>query len=258
MGRKHIVIPDTQCKQGVPMEHLHHIGNCIVDEKPDVIVHLGDHFDMPSLSSYDKGKRVAEGRRIHQDFDAGHQGMNVLMFPINSYNLRKEKNRKKKYNPEMHFCLGNHEERLNRHIDSHPELEGLMKWPDAFKLDKYGWKVHEFKEVVEIDGINYVHYFYNPNSGKPYGGTCHTKLKNIGHSFIQGHQQGLDMATRTTNMGVAQWGIVAGSCYLHDEAYRGPQANIHWNGILILDEVQDGNFDLRVLSLDSLRRKYGG
>ena len=53
---KHMVIPDTQCKPGVPMEHLTWAGQYAVEQKPDVIIHIGDHWDMPSLSSYDKGK----------------------------------------------------------------------------------------------------------------------------------------------------------------------------------------------------------
>jgi len=258
MSVKHLIIPDTQCKPGVPLEHLHWVGKAIVDEKPDVIIHLGDHFDMASLSSYDKGRKVAEGRRLQQDFDSGHEGMNILFYPMLEHNLKRAKAKKKLYSPEKHFCMGNHEYRLHRHIEAHAELDGLLEWPDAFNLEAYGWEVHDFRVPVTRDGVTYAHYYYNPNSGTPYGGTCHTKLKNIGHSFIAGHTQGLDMATRTTNMGDTQWGIVAGSCYLHDEEYKGPQANGHWRGILILDDVRDGNFEPRPISLKALEDKYGG
>lgn len=60
MGKKILVIPDTQCKPGINMSHLTHIGKYIVDKKPDVVIHLGDHWDMHSLSSYDKGKRCVD------------------------------------------------------------------------------------------------------------------------------------------------------------------------------------------------------
>jgi hypothetical protein len=49
---------------------------------------------------------------------------------------------------------------------------------------------------------------------------------------------------------------VAGSFYLHDEEYRGPQANDEWRGIIILNEVKDGSYDLMTLSLDYLRRRF--
>ena len=43
------------------------LGNLIFEEKPDVVVCLGDWFDMASLSSHDKGKKSFEGRRYKQD-----------------------------------------------------------------------------------------------------------------------------------------------------------------------------------------------
>ena len=51
------VIPDCQIKEGVPTEHLEWAGQYIADKKPDVIVNIGDFWDMPSLSSYDKGRK---------------------------------------------------------------------------------------------------------------------------------------------------------------------------------------------------------
>jgi len=49
-------IPDTQSKLGVPVDHLYALSEFIVHRKPDVIVHMGDHWDLPSLSVYDRGK----------------------------------------------------------------------------------------------------------------------------------------------------------------------------------------------------------
>ena len=45
------VIGDTQCKQGIDLEYMHWVGAYIARKKPDIIVHLGDHYDMASLSS---------------------------------------------------------------------------------------------------------------------------------------------------------------------------------------------------------------
>ena len=50
---RHIIIHDTQCKPGVSLDHLSWVGEHIAHRKPDVIVHIGDHWDMPSLSTYD-------------------------------------------------------------------------------------------------------------------------------------------------------------------------------------------------------------
>ena len=43
LPKRHFVIPDTQVKKGVPIDHMAWIGAAIRDYKPDVVVHLGDH-----------------------------------------------------------------------------------------------------------------------------------------------------------------------------------------------------------------------
>lgn len=46
------------------------------------------------------------------------------------------------------------------------------------------------------------------------------------------------------------------SFYQKDEEYKGPQANCHWRGILVKNEVNDGDYDLLEVSLDYLLRKW--
>jgi hypothetical protein len=50
--RRVAVIPDTQLRPGVPLDHLD--WEAIHYYRPDVVVHLGGHWDMGSLSSYEK------------------------------------------------------------------------------------------------------------------------------------------------------------------------------------------------------------
>jgi hypothetical protein len=252
---KILIIPDTQVKPGVSIEHLGWVGQYIVDKRPDIIVNQGDHFDMPSLSCYDKGKASMEGRRVKEDIVAGKAGMAKLLGPLRRLQKQQKNSKKKVYKPEMHFLIGNHEQRIERHVESNPELQGFLSYKDL-GLEQMGWKVHNFLDVLTIEDILFSHYFYIPNSGNAYGGTAHTKLKNIGKSFVMGHQQGLDMAMRTLADGSKQIGLVAGSCYMHDEKYKGPQANDHFRGIVMAHNVKDGNYDPCVISLDYLREKY--
>jgi len=114
-------------------------------------------------------------------------------------------------------------------------------------------------EVIEVDGIHYSHYFCNPLSGKSIGGeSILLRLKNIGFSFVMGHQQIYLTGIRSLNNGKRIRGIVQGACYLHDEDYRGPQSNNEWRGIFVLHEVQDGDYSLMEVSLDYLCRRYEG
>ena len=61
---KILLIPDTQVKENVDLTHLTALGNFIVHKKPDIIVHIGDHYDMPSLSSYASRKEQESKRKV--------------------------------------------------------------------------------------------------------------------------------------------------------------------------------------------------
>jgi len=252
---EHFVIPDTQVKKGVPTDHLRAAGNYVVARQPDVIIHLGDHWDMPSLSSYDKGTKKAEGRTYQDDIEAGIDGMIEFMKPIWKYNAKRAKNKKKQYRPRLVFLLGNHEERIMRHVNANPELAGKCSYDDL-TLEDMGWEVHDFLEMVEIDGVMYSHFFANPNTGRPWGGVARTRLNNIGFTFTMGHQQGKDLAEKHLANGKALRALIVGSFYQHDEEYKGYQGNEHYRGCIYKHEVKDGDYCLMELSLKYLLENW--
>jgi len=256
----HIMIPDTQAKLDVPTDHLNWIGMFIVEEyhnKNIKIVHIGDHADMPSLSHWDVGKKKMEGRRYQDDLDSANEAWRVLNQPLYDFNAGRKKTKQKIWNPERYITLGNHEDRINRTIDANPQLEGMLSL-DKLDYEKSGWRVSDYTQPICLDGVFYSHYFYNPMTGKPYGGqNIETRLKTIGHTFSMGHQQTLMYGLRFV-AGKSQHGLVAGACYLHDEDYKGPQGNAHWRGIIVKHQVKNGSYDPMFISLDYLCRRYEG
>lgn len=256
--KKHIMIPDLQVTPDTPTDHLSWIGEYIVEQKPDVVVQIGDLADMESLSSYDKGKRSFEGRRYIRDIDSAHKAMKQLNQPLTDYNLRQTMNKKKLYRPDKRITLGNHEYRIQRAIEDDARLDGTLGLQDL-DFAHYGWKSHDFLEPVEIDGVHYAHFFANPMSGRPFGGqSIDTRLKTIGFSFSMGHQQVCMTGQRYLNNGSRIRGLVCGACYLHDEDYMGHQGNSYWRGLFVKHEVRNGEYDLMEVSLDYLCRKYEG
>src|SRR5690606_4298922 len=255
MSRKHLVIADTQVKPGADLTYLKVLGNYIVAKRPDVIVHIGDHWDFESLSSYDKGKKSFEGRRLKADLDAGHDGMKALLSRLWNLQRQQKRFRKKVYQPEMHFTVGNHEERADSCANDNPEFDGFIG-TDILNIEQYGWTVHEYLKPVEVDGIFYVHYLANPFTGRPYGGTAMNQLKTVGRSFIVGHKQCLDIAIRPSLDGKMQIGIINGAYYPHDEDYKGHQGNHHFRGVTLLHNVKEGYGDPCMVSLDYLMEKY--
>ena len=257
MPNIHVVIPDTQAKPGAPTDHLKWIGQYIVDQfhdQPIKIIHLGDHADMPSLSSYDKGKKSMEGRRYTEDIKAANDAWKILNAPLNEFNLNRRKTRHARWLPERHILLGNHEDRINRAVESDAQLEGVISTDDLIYADT-GWKVHPFLKPVFIDGVGYAHFWQNTMTGKPLGGSAVVRLKGLGHSYTMGHQQVLDYGIRFVK-GKSQHALVAGACYLHDEEYKGYQGNAHWRGIIICHEVEEGSYDPMFVSLNYLCLRY--
>jgi hypothetical protein len=248
-GKTHIVIPDVQAKPGVPLDHLKWIGQYVADKKPDELICLGDFWDMPSLSSYDKGKKSFEGRRFKADVEAGRKAMDLLMTPI----------KKMRRPPRLAFCLGNHEERIHRAIEQDAVLEGTIGYQDL-GLAQYGWRVFDFLQPISIDGVRYCHFFPQGPTGlitqtKRGSPSAIVQLQRLGQSSVAGHQQGLSISNRPFR-GILQWGIIAGSCYLHDEDYLSPMGNTHWRGILILHQVKDGAMSPTPVDLEYLAWRY--
>jgi len=252
---KHLVIPDCQVKPGHDFRYLERIGEYIVEKQPDVIVNIGDFADMASLSSYDVGTKAFEGRRYRSDVEAAQDAMATLLRPLTKYNAKAAKGHRERYKPRMVLTLGNHENRINKAVNSDPKLDGTLGISDL-KYASFGWEVYNFLDVVVIDGIAYSHYFTSGVLGRPCTSAA-AQLSKKHMSCVAGHQQGLQIATGHRADGSRLTSVIAGSCYEHDEDYMGPQGNKHWRGILVLHDVREGEFDLMPVSLNYLEKKYG-
>lgn len=251
---KHMMIPDTQVKRGVPLDHLRWAGEYMVDKKPDVVVMIGDFADMPSLSSYDVGHKSFEGRRYTEDIKAAHFGMETLLTPLWEYNAKAIKNHERRYNPRLVMCMGNHEHRITKATDQDPKLDGVLSLSDL-QYEEFGWEVHPFLAPVNIDGIMYSHYFPSGQMGRPCA-SARAMLTRYHMSCVCGHQQGRDIAYGKRADGKGITALIAGSFYLHHEDYLSPFTNQHWRGIYIFHEVEDGQFDEMAISAAYLSRRY--
>lgn len=249
MKKRHFIIPDTQVKAGVPLDHFRWLGEAIKKYEPDRIIHLGDHWDFSSVSRHSApGTIDKEGQRIQRDIEAGNKALEIL----------REYGGSAYMDADRWLLRGNHEQRLQHYIDGHPEVEGVIGY---HLLTDQDWKVVPYRygnpDILTLDGLSYAHYFANVNTGKPIGGTATYKLAAIGTPFVQGHVQGYDIGTKQFATGRTIRGIVAGSCYLHDEEYKGA-ANRHWRGAVVLNEVENGEFSEMPLTLNYLCEEFEG
>ena len=251
---KILVIPDMQVKPGVDTSYIDAIASYILDKQPDVIVNLGDMADMPSLSSYDQGKKAFEGRRYKDDIQSVIDAQIKLFQPLAAYQERQRINKKKVYTPRTIILLGNHENRINRAVNNDPKLDGVLSVDDLCYQNFWN-EVYPFLDVIEINGIAFSHYFTTGLAGRP-SSTANAQLNKQHQSCIAGHQQGLQIAMSNSAAGKRITSIIAGSCYTHDEEYLGVQGNKHWRGLLMLHNVDQGEFDLVSVPLSYLENKY--
>lgn len=257
---KHLLIGDPHAHPEYDNDRFLALGRFIMDEEPDVIVCIGDMADMPSLSSYDKGKKSFEGRRYRKDIEAVEEALDLLHLPMDRYNAMRYRNKKGQYRPRLVMTLGNHEERIARVAQYAPELDGVVSYTDL-GYENRGWECYDYNDSVVIDGIAYSHAFATGVSGRPISG------ENIGKSLVQknlissvqGHSHVFDHSVRTNAYGKRLHGLSIG-CYANPAMVEGWNKGTHhmwWYGVVVLDGVEYGDFDeMRTISQKRLLESY--
>lgn len=246
----HLVIPDSHAKPGISNERFILAGKFAATMRPDVIIQLGDWFDMPSLCSYDRGTRGFEGRRYKKDLAAGHDALDKFVTPIA---------RKCGYNPRLVALGGNHDDgRVNKVASLQAEFEGLVS-VDDFRWNEFGWEHIPYKKSIKIDGINYCHALPSGVMGRPIGGEnpAASILRQHHKSSTVGHLHLFDYAERTDVEGKKVQAIVGGCFFTHNEDYAGPHVNsMWWRGVFLKHFNPDGTYDLERWSMSRLKREF--
>jgi len=247
LSKTHLVIPDSHAHPDFSNERYSYLSKLIMDVNPDVVIDIGDWFDMASLCSYDKGTRGFHGRRYQDDIAAGIEAQDRVLSP-----LRK---RKRKL-PRFVRCLGNHEYRIVRAIDREPELlEGTIGLSDL-QSKEYNWEEHPFNEVVNIDGINYTHYFVSGVMGRPIS-SANSLLTRQRASCTMGHTHTFEYKTESNVEGKRSHALFCGVFQDYDPDFAANTNYLWRRGVVIKHNVEDGNYDLEWVSIQRLKEMYG-
>jgi hypothetical protein len=250
--KTHLVIPDTHAHWKHNNDRADWLAGLIGDVRPDVVVHIGDSADLPSLSSYDKGKRGFHGRTYRADIDAHLDFQHRIWEPIR---------RAKKRLPRRVFLIGNHEQRIEKALDLSPELEGTISLRD---LDLTEW----YNDIVpydgntpgriEIDGVWYAHYFSSGVMGRAIGGE-HPATSLLAKRFSSstcGHLHLADWSIRTTNDRKIM-GMFVGCYQDYRSDWAGDANELWWSGVVIKRGVHNGQYDPEFISIQRLKEEYG-
>lgn len=250
--KNHLFITDVHAHPDHNNQRADWLGKLIFDLRPDVVVMGGDQADMPSLCSYDRGKKSFQGRTYTADITA-HNDFQERMW--------RQYRKAKKRLPRRVVLIGNHEQRIDRAIDVQPELEGVISYADL-DLERYYDTVVPYSGStpggIILDGIYYAHYVVSGVSGRPVGGehSASSLLAKRYTSCSVGHSHIVDWSVKTRADGSKIMGLVGGCMIDYDMPYAGDSARLWWRGVTLLKNVQDGMYDPQFISLDAIKKQY--
>ena len=252
LSKTHLVIPDIHAHPDHHNERATWLSKLIMDIKPDVVVNIGDSADMPSLSSYDKGKRSFHGRTYARDIGSHLDFQERLWTPLRA---------RKKRLPHRVVLIGNHDQRIEKALDLSPELEGTISLTDL-ALDYFYDTVVPYNgntpATVAVDGVSYAHFFSSGVMGRAVGGQhpAASLVTTQLTSCVSGHLHLADWCVRTNGNGKKIHGLFTGVYQDYVSEWAGEANKLWWRGIVVLHNVEDGNFDPQFISLESIRKEY--
>jgi predicted phosphodiesterase len=172
MIKSAIILPDVHLTEILPKDYLP-VRDFVKTFKPDKIILLGDFMDVASLSAWDMDKkRLMEGRRFKKEVDCANRELDYLQ--------RYTKDKK----DGIIYLEGNHEDRVNRYLDSNPEMEGMIEVPEQLRLRERHIKWVKMNKLHKLGEMYFTHGMYT----NIYSAAKH--LQKLGCNITYGHQHG--------------------------------------------------------------------
>jgi hypothetical protein len=179
-----IVLPDIQS----PHEDVATLGaveSYMADERWDYYVNLGDFLDFNCISRWTADlPRRKLGETIAKDYEHANHILDRHVSVV------RQKNRK----CEMALIQGNHDFRIEQHIDRFPELEGVMEVPRMLRLKERDIRWVPFWEkgtVYRIGKATFIHGRYT----NKYHAAKHAM--SYGTPVFYGHEHTIQVYTET-------------------------------------------------------------
>lgn len=259
--KKILVIPDSHTEPGQDLSRFDWAAKLIVHQRPDLIVELGDFMSVDSLSSWNRNKRLTlEQMRFEHEVDSAIEAIKRLFAPLQKLQQLQRRQHMAIYRPITVHCGGNHEDRVPRYAETHPEM--------ALTLDRRMERVfapHTFvipyKEFYEYNGIMFTHAPCNA-AGSPVAGKYALARATdlVQKSTVFGHlhrREHLNFARH----GMDQQDVIqifsAGAFFKQVDSYVAGATNHYCRCLQLLHVTGYGRFDPEEWSLTRLEQVYG-
>lgn len=220
-------------------ETLKAVFDCVVDNQPQNIVLLGDILDCYSISRF--SKRPDRMRNLQWEIDTFYKMMKHLM--------------KHLPNTEIHYVLGNHENRLEKLVLDNPGLFGLeaLEPRKLFRLEELGIYYHKTK--VKINGFTYYH---GDIARKDASYTA--KAEYMDHKMqdgVSGHTHRLGSYYSTYEQKASAWFENGCLCKIEPDYINDPDKANWQHGFTVVDSYDGINQGTQILIQDH-SFAYGG
>ena len=258
-----LVVGDAHVDDQQDLRRFRHLSNYLVQHQPDYIVIIGDFLSLNCLSEWDRNKRMKmENRRYWKEIEAGNSALDLLEGAINKYNAEQTKcsktRRKPTYKPFKVYVKGNHENRLDRYLDSDPVFAGVVSIEEDLKLVERGWGVVDYKEDYIIDGVSFTHIPINA-MGKAIGNPTVSQkaLRLYANSVVFGHTHTFDHAgEHKRNSKHLNQALSVGCFFEHVDEYAIGSKTDYWRGIVELNVYSTNRFDIKTVAMSQLLKEY--
>lgn len=240
-----LIIPDVHIDPAESNDRMDWMGMLIEERRPQKVVCLGDFANIDSLSSFDKGKKSAEGKRYAKDVRATIDAQERMFSHIT-------------YDPELYMIGGNHEHRITRAANLDPALADTLSINDL-QFEEFGWQCTPYTEILYLDGISFTHHHTSGRMDRPIGGVNQARsiLTKKHTSAVQGHSHVWDYAEDITGAGKKIFALVGGCYFEHEVSYASrSEQNTWWRGITILHRVDEDNWDIERISIERMKAMY--
>lgn len=218
---------------------LANVFDCIIDSQPQYIVLLGDVLDCYSISRF--CKRPDRIRNLQHEIDVFYKLMRGL--------------KKQIPNTEIHYVLGNHENRLEKLVLENPGLFGLkaLEPQKLFRLDELGIFYHKTK--VKLNNFIYYH-----GDAVRKDASYSAKAEYIDHKMqdgVSGHTHRLGSYYTTYEQEPSGWFENGCLCKIEPDYLNDPDKANWQQGFTIVDSFDGINQATQIL-INNHKFAYNG
>lgn len=220
-------------------ETIRNVFDCIVDNQPKYIVLLGDILDCYSISRF--LKHPDRFRNLQDEINIFYKMMREL--------------KKELPNTDIHYVLGNHENRLEKLVLENSGLYGLknLQPRQVFRLDELG--IHYHKTKVVIDDFIYYHGDVVRKDS-----SYSAKAEYVGHdsnSGISGHTHRAGSYYKTYAKKVGFWLENGCLCKLEPDYLNDPD-KANWQHCINIIDSYDGVNQGTQIIINNHKFSYNG